>query len=450
MRFWAPSVRARLTFWHAGVLTLIICLFSAGIFVFVKVRLDRALDGQIRRDLKAIEKVYREEPWDLPELDRRIGISLFEIVERGSLVYRTPGWPPTAAHLYRTRVTEDNGLRITVAQDETALRQTLRTLALILAIGVPGAIGLAVGGGYLLAGRLLAPVGAMAATARRIGAESLADRLPVANPRDEFGQLAGVFNDTLSRLQDAFEQLRRFTADASHELRTPLTAMRSVGEVALQRSANAGEYREVIGSMLEEVDRLTRLVENLLTLTRGESGRIPVARGVVDLGDLVASVSDSLHVLAEEKHQSLAVETVSPLKALCDPVILRQGIINLLHNAIKYTPGGGTIRVVAQRTKSGDAVIEVRDTGPGIPAADHQRIFERFYRVDVGRSREAGGVGLGLAIARWAVEANGGRIEVESEEGQGALFRIVLPFADLDYAPGAVASFSGPAAGAPR
>jgi len=449
MRLWAPSVRARLTFWHAGVLTLIICLFSGAIFVFVKVRLDRALNEQIHRDLKAIEKVYREEPWDLPELDRRIGISLFEIVERGSLVYRTPGWPPTGAHLYRIRVTEENGLRITVAQDETALRQTLRTLALILAIGVPGAVGLAVGGGYFVAGRLLAPIGAMAATARRIGAESLADRLPVANPRDEFGQLAGVFNDTLSRLQDAFEQLRRFTADASHELRTPLTAMRSVGEVALQRSASAGEYREVIGSMLEEVDRLTRLVENLLTLTRGESGRIPVARGVVDLGDLAASVSDSLHVLAEEKHQSLEVETASPLRALCDPVILRQGIINLLHNAIKYTPGGGTIRVVVQRTKSGDAAIEVRDTGPGIPAADRQRIFERFYRVDVGRSREAGGVGLGLAIARWAVEANGGRIEVESEEGQGALFRIVLPFA-VDYAPGAVASFSGPAAGAPR
>jgi heavy metal sensor kinase len=412
----------------------------------VKARLDRALDQQIRRDLEAIEKVYREEPWDLLELDRRIGISLFEVVEGGNVVYRTPGWPPTAAHPYRTRAAEDNGLRIIVAQDETALRQTLRILAVILAIGVPGAVGLAIGGGYFLAGRLLAPIGAMAATARRIGAESLADRLPVANPEDEFGQLASVFNDTLSRLQDAFEQLRRFTADASHELRTPLTAMRSVGEVALQRSANAAEYREVIGSMLEEVDRLTRLVENLLTLTRGESGRIPVATDVVDLSDLAASVSDSLHVLAEEKHQSLEVETASPVKARCDPTILRQGLINLLHNAIKYTPGGGTICVVARRAKSGEAVIEVKDTGPGIPAADCQRIFERFYRVDVGRSREAGGVGLGLAIARWAVEANGGRIEVESEEGRGALFRIVLPFVGAAGSPNAVALPSVPAA----
>jgi heavy metal sensor kinase len=322
-----------------------------------------------------------------------------------------------------------------VARDETTLRQTLWTLTAILTMGVPGAMGLAVGGGYVLAGRLLAPVGAMAATARRIGAESLAERLPVVNPRDEFGQLASVFNDTLARLQDAFEQLRRFTADASHELRTPLTAMRSVGEVALQRSTTTAEYREVIGSMLEEVDRLTRLVENLLTLTRGESGRIPMASDVVDLGELTASVSESLHVLAEEKHQSLEVETGSHVRAPCDPAILRQGLINVLHNAIKYTPGEGSVRV-AVKLASGEAVIEVEDTGPGIPAADRQRIFERFYRVDGGRSREAGGVGLGLAIARWAVEANGGRIEVESEEGRGALFRIVLPLAELPATPG--------------
>ncbi len=130
MRSWAPSVRTRLTCWHAGVLTLIICLFSVGIFVFVKARLDGALDEQIRRDLDAIEKVYRDEPWDLPELDRRIGISLFEVVDGGSLIYRTPGWPPAAAYLYRTRVREHNALRITVAQDETGLRQTLRTLAM--------------------------------------------------------------------------------------------------------------------------------------------------------------------------------------------------------------------------------------------------------------------------------------------------------------------------------
>src|SRR6266850_8284605 len=167
-------------------------------------------------------------------------------------------------------------------------------MAVILAMGIPFAVGLAIAGGYFLAGRVLSPVGAMADKAREITAESLAERLPVDNADDEFGRLATVFNDTLSRLQDAFERLRRFTAEASHELRTPLTAMRSVGEVALQRSVNAAEYREVIGSMLEEVDRLTRLVENLLTLTRGEAGRIPLTSALVDVSDLTATVSEGL------------------------------------------------------------------------------------------------------------------------------------------------------------
>ncbi|MGH9391033.1 MAG: sensor histidine kinase, partial [Vicinamibacteria bacterium] len=256
---------------------------------------------------------------------------------------------------------------------------------------------------------------------------SLTARLPIQNPRDEFGRLAGVMNDTLARLHDAFEGLRRFTADASHELRTPLTAIRSVGEVALQRSPDEKGYREAIGSMLEEVDRLTRLVESLLTLTRGESGRVPLARSLVDLSELAASVSESLRVLAENKEQILEVAPRADVKADCDPAILRQGLVNLLHNAIKYTPRRGAIRIVVKATASREAAIEVQDTGPGIAAIHRERIFQRFYRVDSGRSRDTGGIGLGLSIARWAVEANGGRIEVDSEGGTGSIFRIVLP-----------------------
>jgi heavy metal sensor kinase len=294
-------------------------------------------------------------------------------------------------------------------------------------MGIPCAVGMAIGGGYFLAGRVLAPVGAMANTARKISAESLTERLPVEDPRDEFGQLASVFNAMLSRLEEAFEQLRRFTADASHELRTPLTAIRSVGEVALQRSLTGHGYREVIGSMLEEVDRLTRLVESLLTLTRGESGRIRPALEVVSLSELAVSVVEHLRVLAEEKEQRVTIEAAAEVSARCDPAILRLGLINVLDNAIKYTPSNGAIRVRVREMPSGEAAIEIRDTGPGILAEHHGRIFERFYRVDDGRSREAGGTGLGLATAQWAVGVSGGRIEVESAEGAGSLFRIVLP-----------------------
>jgi len=427
MRVLAPSVRARLTLWHAGVLALVICIFSAGILLFVRARLYRALDQQIGDDLATIEKVYREETGDLGELAHRMGITRFQVVEGGTILYQTPGWPPAGTTPYRLGTLADASHRITAARDETALRQTLWTLAVILAMGVPCAIGLAIGGGYFLAGRMLSPVGAMAETARRITAASLTKRLPVEHPQDEFGQLATVFNDTLSRLEAAFAQLRRFTADASHELRTPLTAIRSVGEVALQRSLSAPGYREVIGSMLEEVDRLTRLVESLLTLTRGESGRIPPTLEMINLTGLAASVVEHLRVLAEEKEQSLTIDAGAEVSATCDPAILRLGLINVLDNAIKYTPGRGTIRVGVRETSSGEAAIEVEDTGLGISAVHHGRIFERFYRVDRGRSRESGGAGLGLATARWAVEVNGGRIELESEEGKGSLFRIVLP-----------------------
>jgi heavy metal sensor kinase len=302
-------------------------------------------------------------------------------------------------------------------------------------MGIPFAAGLAVAGGYFLAGRVLSPVGAMAQKAREITAESLAKRLPVDNAQDEFGRLATVFNDTLSRLQDAFERLRRFTADASHELRTPLTAMRSVGEVALQNRLDAVAYRDVIGSMLEEVDRLTRLVESLLILTRADSGKIKLAPEALDLGRLVGHVTEQLRVLADEKQQELTLRAPIRVHAKGDAALIRHALMNLVHNAIKYTPNGGTITVEVNAT-GGRAVIEVRDTGPGIPAAHRDRIFDRFYRVDPSRSREEGGVGLGLAIARWAVEANGGQIELASEGTNGSLFRVILPGRDDPSAAG--------------
>ena len=426
MRLAVSTVRSRLTVWHAGALTLVVCLFAVGVFFFVRASLYRTLDQQLREDLATIEKVYHEETGDLGELAMRTGMQ-FEVTEGATVIHRTAGWSPAGAAPFRQATVDDATHRIVAARDERPLRHTLSTLAVIMATAIPGAAGLAILGGYLLAGRVLAPVGAMADTARRITAESLDARLPVANPADEFGRLASVFNETLSRLDAAFDQLRRFTADASHELRTPLTAIRSVGEVALQRSLSADGYRDVIGSMLEEVDRLARLVENLLLLTRAEAGRIPLTRTTVDLRELVAGASDGLRVLAEEKSQELTVELSGPVAVQCDATVLRQGITNLLHNAIKYTPPKGVIRVAAMLTASGDAVIEVQDSGPGIPASDRQRVFERFYRVDEARSRETGGTGLGLAIARWAVEANGGRIELESAASQGTVFRVVLP-----------------------
>src|SRR5262249_38265220 len=183
------------------------------------------------------------------------------------------------------------------------------------------------------------------------------------------GRLGGVFNDAVARWQDVFDRLRRFTADASHELRTPLTAMRSVGEVALRNPRDASAYRDVIGSMLEEVDRLTRLVESLLTLTRADSGKIQVTPESLDLKALAGHVIDQLRVLADEKQQELTLRAPNTIRVVGDAALLRQALMNLVHNAIKYTPNGGAISVELDGMNSGQAVIEVRDSGPGIPVA---------------------------------------------------------------------------------
>src|SRR5262245_15220137 len=419
MRLRPPSVRARLTLWHAGVLTLIVCIFSAGIFLFVAARLYAGLDAQLGQEIATVGKVHREEPEELKDLASHWGITLFQVDEGGSIHYQTEAWQreglapalqtgdstsplswtaPNGRH-YRVQSVSESSYRVAAAIEETSLRDTLWTLAFILAMGIPFAVGLAIAGGYFLAGRVLTPVGAMAEKAREITAESLAKRLPVDNAQDEFGRLATVFNDTLSRLQDAFERLRRFTADASHELRTPLTAMRSVGEVALRDTLDATAYRDVIGSMLEEVDRLTRLVESLLTLTRADSGKIQLARETLDLGALAGDAIDQLRVLADEKRQDLMLRAPIRVHAMGDAALVHHALMNLIHNAIKYTPNGGTITVEVNAT-GGRALIEVRDTGPGIPPAHRDRIFDRFYRVDTGRSREVGGCGMGLGIAR--------------------------------------------------
>ncbi|TMB29057.1 MAG: HAMP domain-containing protein [Deltaproteobacteria bacterium] len=323
------SIRARLTLWHAGILAAIVTAFSSAIFFFVRARLIDELDARLDREIAIIERTYRDDPGELREAESRAGIKLFEVVEDGALVYQTAdwgqlqldaapaaarprsaamSWSPSEHQAYRIHTVPGPGHRISVAADESPLRDALRTLALVLALGIPSAIGLAIAGGAFLAGRVLAPIAAMGERARKITADRLSERLPVDDPHDEFGRLATIFNETLARLQDSFERLRRFTADASHELRTPLTALRSVGEVALHDSLDRAAYRDVIGSMLEEVQRLTTLVESLLLLTRAESGRLQVSNTVADLGSLTARAAEQLRVLAEEKQQLLLIE----------------------------------------------------------------------------------------------------------------------------------------------
>jgi heavy metal sensor kinase len=327
----------------------------------------------------------------------------------------------------RLHFLDGHPLLIRLAHSEETIFSRLRELLLASLVVLPVTLGIAWLAGYGLARRALMPIQQMARRAQEITPEKLHARLPNDDTDDELGQLARVFNATLGRLEEAFEQLRRFTSDASHELRTPLAMIRSVGEVGLQKDGTRAEYRDIVGSMLEEVNRLTSLVENLLTISRADSGHIQLQRTVVPIMDLARESVGLFEILIEEKSQRAILEGDERLQIEGDRVVLRQALVNVVHNAVKYSPVGDVISVRVTNCNGGRVAIEIKDNGPGIPAEDQPKVFDRFYRVDKARWRESGGAGLGLSIAKWAVEAHGGTIALSSQPNKGCTFRISLP-----------------------
>jgi heavy metal sensor kinase len=448
------GVRARLTLWYVGVMLVVLTVYAGAVYTVVRNNSFDTLDNRLKGDFDwAYDMLALRSDGSIAPYDETgEGDSpWFQVYSpEGKLLYSTPearrNPVPSSdklASIPDERIVSvpninppyrimSGGARIgsrpvvlQVALSEESILQDQRQLLYILLLGLPVGVALAGVGGYALARRALAPVDRMVERARSINAEQLNARLPVDNPDDELGRLASVFNDTFARLEASFERMRHFTADASHELRTPLTAIRSVGEVGLRGRRDETAYREIIGSMLEEVDRLALMVDRLLMLSRADSGEAKLSIDAVDLAALAGEVAEQLSVLAEEKHQSI--------KVLCDPVsrwsgdrvVLRQALMNLVDNAIKYSPDGGSIEIHVAPAADGTA-IDVTDTGPGIPEELQSRIFDRFYRVDKARSRGNGGTGLGLAIAKWAVEVNGGQLTIEPSNGAGSRFRITL------------------------
>src|SRR5438128_405966 len=464
MRFRPRNVRSRLTLWYVLVLASLLALYAgvASLFVFWSLRED--FDQNLLEDLETVEGMLAKEPNGGVSLhsshpdaaEPRIGHFIEVWSPEGSLFYRSAalqgqplGSPPSADEGLRdptpstarlpngTRVRlvsgvyhiEDQRVVLRVAYSQEALWRELGEFGEVLLLGFPIAVLLAGFGGYALARKALSPIDSMAVQAKKISADKLGDRLSIENPEDELGKLGTVFNAMLGRLQAAFDQLRRFTADASHELRTPLTAIRSGGEVALQDQRSSAEYRDVIGSMLEEVDRLTRLAESLLSLSRADAGHVHLQREDIPLVRMAKEASSVVEVLAEEKRQQIDIEGDANLVVSVDRLILRQAIVNLLDNAIKYSPPGSHILVRVQNGGDKQVSLDVIDQGPGIPSEHQPYVFDRFFRVDKARTREWVGAGVGLSITRWAVEAHGGGITLESEKGHGSTFRVSLPLA---------------------
>jgi two-component system, OmpR family, sensor kinase len=303
------------------------------------------------------------------------------------------------------------------------LRRYLETLVVLIPLGV----GLAAAGGYVIAGKALRPVDEMTAAARRITAEDLHQRIRRQGTQDELDRLAETLNGMLARLDEAFRQMRRFAADAAHELRTPLTALKGGIEVALRQARTPEEYQHVLVSSLEDVDRLIRVAEDLLLLSRAA---VPpeMPRPRIELEPLVLEALELGTRLAQGTGVHVKLGPVAPAAVRGDVSALGRAMRNLVENAVKYTPAGGTVDLTL-RTADGQAFFAVRDTGIGIAPADAERIFEPFVRLDAARARETGGTGLGLAIARSIVLAHGGTLTLEREPGPGNCFVISLPLA---------------------
>ena len=461
----ALSIRTRLTLWYSGLLLVILAAIGALSYSWLRRTVHQDLDASLLtvaraiRDTGAPDRPEREVEALLREmLGPELYDKFFRLLDpegrphtsgspprgdalplsgpararavRGESTLETvagPGAEPlrvfTMPIVRDGRVADIVQVGTSVRRAEAVLDRYLQTLLVLIPLGV----GLAALGGAVIARIALRPVDEMTRTARRITAEDLSRRVERPGTGDEMERLALTLNGMLARLEAAFTQTRRFAADAAHELRTPLAALRGGIEVALRAERTPEEYRRVLASSLEEVERLIRLAEDLLLLSRSSAGP-DVTRAPVDLEPLLLDVFDVGARLGQGAGVSVRTDAMASATVRGDATALRRALLNLIENAIKYTPPGGKVEL-GLTTGDGLAVITVSDTGIGLDPADADRIFEPFVRLDAARARDTGGAGLGLAIARSIAVAHGGTLTVESRPGAGSRFVLRLPLA---------------------
>ncbi len=461
------SIRFRLTVWYAGLLAGLLLLFGGSTWFGLAHYLTRSLSESLARQARQIGENFlldvrtSGESYVVEEINEHYSPERndhFVRVTRadGSMLYVSglpisKGFDPARVsaapissgraatreeHLpgggelliYSLPFTARDGSRflIETGAPYESIENTLRGLLLTLAIGLPVVIAVAVMGGYWIMRHALRPLDEIASGAERITSRNLSERLPTPHSGDEIERLSLALNRMIARLDESFQYIRRFTADASHELRTPLTALRGELEAIAQRPNLDGEARDTVGSLLEETERLARIVESLLAISRLDAGEAQMESVRFDLAELAATTTEQMRLLAEDKRISLECRANGQVEIIGDRARLKQVVVNLVDNAIKYTPEGGAVGVIVS-AEEGHAVMLVEDNGAGIPADALPHLFERFYRVDKARSRQMGGAGLGLAIVKSIVAAHGGQVNVESAEGKGSRFIVELP-----------------------
>jgi heavy metal sensor kinase len=338
---------------------------------------------------------------------------------------------PYSVRLLTYPVVRDEGAGhlVQVAASMAPLEETLREFRLILMTFSPLALLVLSLGGWFLAGRALSPVVRLTRAARRINAENLNQRLPVEDTRDEIAHLAETFNAMLARLEASFRKIKQFSGDASHELRTPLTILRGETEVALRWAKEPEEFRKMLESNMEEIDRMGRIIEDLLLLAKSEAGGLPMECKEFSLSDMLQDLYMQGRTLGESKgiEVLLDMNVAEEIRIRGDELRIRQMLLNLIVNGIKYTPAGEGRLAITLSLEGDNVSVAIADSGIGIPEEHLPHIFDRFYRIDEARNRENGGTGLGLAIVKWIVEAHEGKILVRSTPGEGSTFTVLLP-----------------------
>jgi heavy metal sensor kinase len=469
---WFKTIKFRLTLWYVVILGIILFAFSFFLYFTLADSLYKGVDNKIKTMAEIVVSSSRSPLGGGPsisDLDRvmtenygirlgrfiqildesgRVGdrstnlrnmqisssIQTLQAAARGKTTFETV--QVTAKYpvrLVTMPIIEDGRMAgiVQVGSSLEGVEDALHQLLLILLIAVPAALLFASAGGLFLANKVLRPVDEITQIARQIGSGDLSQRIRIKRVNDELGRLAATFNEMIAKLEESFHRVKRFTADASHELKTPLTILRGEVEVGLKKKRALAEYQRILNSNLEETNRMSRIVDDLLTLSRADMGELTMEREEVELSSLAREVWDDLQILARGRGVQLHFLGDGVTKVEGDPLFLRQLILNLTENGLKYTPPGGVVELKVQGDRDeGVARICVSDTGVGIARKDLKRVFDRFYRVDKARSRETGGTGLGLSISRWIAQAHKGQINVKSNMGKGSTFTVTLPLKD--------------------
>ncbi|RMH31324.1 MAG: HAMP domain-containing protein [Nitrospirae bacterium] len=459
------SIRVRLTLWYGTALAIILVIF-AGIIYFVMAqalhdRVDAALQDAAQVAIRSLEDrfgpflIFEDLSRDFPELalvdkffqifgptgqvtiqsanikSREIPLSqtAFQAALKGQATFESIRLRESIPFRLLSVPIRYRGRLVNILRVGTSLQpieDTLHRLLLTLVIASPIAVIVSLLGGWFLAGRALCPVDAITLAAQRIATGDLTQRITAPTSSDEIGRLASTFNDMIARLETLFRQIRQFSADASHELRTPLTITKGETELALRRPRQVEDYRSVLESNLEEIDRMSRIVDELLFLSRADLGEIKLHWGPVQLDEVLAHIQQQVTVLGQDRGIQATLTDVTPTTVYGDELRLRELLLNLVDNAVKYSHPGDTIELSLNHMGA-YARLQVIDHGIGIAPEEQPRIFDRFYRADAARAHANKGTGLGLAICKWIVEAHRGAIHVHSTLNAGSCFTVLLP-----------------------